>query len=197
MRVTRETRERTRNAILAAARQQFAEVGFEAATTREIAQRAEIAAGTLFNYFPNKEALGLALASEALQTAELEFAESRREGESLEEKLFAQVAIGLRHLDSTRGWIADVFETALSPLRRDDGENPAGELRRHHLERVSGWLLEEFGPRAQSALDLHLYWSLYLGVIAFWARDDSHNQEETLALLDRSIGLFCRALREE
>ncbi len=43
--------------ILAAAESLFHERGFEATTTREIAQRAEIATGTLFLYAKNKEEL--------------------------------------------------------------------------------------------------------------------------------------------
>ena len=37
-----------------AARSLFAELGYEATTTRAIAERADIAAGTLFTYFPEK-----------------------------------------------------------------------------------------------------------------------------------------------
>jgi hypothetical protein len=37
---------------------------------------------------------------------------------------------------------------------------------------------------------LQLYWTLYLGVVAYWAADDSPHQEDTLALLDRSTKLF-------
>jgi len=37
---------------------------------------------------------------------------------------------------------------------------------------------------------MQLYWTLYLGVIAYWAADDSPNQEDTLALLDQSTKLF-------
>ena len=200
MRVTRETRERTRQAILDAASSQFLEIGFEAAKTREIAAAAGIAAGTLFNYFPSKESLGLALVSEAVDTGEVEFDATRRAGESLEERLFAYVAIQLRHLAPTRAWVVEVLETALSPLRAESPEGLAGDLRCRHLERVSEWLRAEEGLHpgaAENAMDLHLYWTLYLGALGFWARDDSHNQEATLALLDRSIGLFCHALREE
>ena len=37
---------------------------------------------------------------------------------------------------------------------------------------------------------MHLYWTLYLGVLAFWSRDESPNQEETLVILDQSLRLF-------
>jgi AcrR family transcriptional regulator len=46
-----------RQAIEAAARAVFAERGYDAATTREIAQRADVSIGTLFAYAPDKRAL--------------------------------------------------------------------------------------------------------------------------------------------
>ena len=44
---------------------------------------------------------------------------------------------------------------------------------------------------------LHLYWTLYLGVLDFWTRDETEHQQATLALLDRSMALFVRGLRED
>jgi AcrR family transcriptional regulator len=66
MRVTAETKSRTRKRLLRCARRLFEKNGFEQATTRDITRDAAIALGTLFNYFPNKEALALAIIAEAL-----------------------------------------------------------------------------------------------------------------------------------
>ena len=62
MRVTAETKAATRQRILAAARQLFLAKGFDACTTRDIADSAGIATGTLFNYFATKEAILASLA---------------------------------------------------------------------------------------------------------------------------------------
>jgi AcrR family transcriptional regulator len=48
--------------ILDTAEQVFAGVGYEAATTNAIAQQAETSIGSLYEFFPNKEALAQALA---------------------------------------------------------------------------------------------------------------------------------------
>ena len=48
--------------ILDTAEQVFAEVGFGAATTNQIAQQAGTSIGSLYEFFPNKEALARALA---------------------------------------------------------------------------------------------------------------------------------------
>ncbi len=200
MRISKQARERTHRTILETARSQFDQIGYQATTTRGIARAAGIAAGTLFNYFPSKEDLGLALIVEAAELAEVERNSIERTGEALAERLFSHIAIELRHFAPARAWISEVLDTTLNPLRTEVPGSLAGELRRRHLERVSGWLREEQGLRpdvAESPVELHLYWSLYLGVLGFWAHDESHSQEASLALLDRSIRLFCHALREE
>jgi TetR/AcrR family transcriptional regulator len=53
--------------IQGAARTVFAEKGFEAATLEEIAERAELAKGTIYGYFENKETLFFSLIEEILE----------------------------------------------------------------------------------------------------------------------------------
>ncbi|PLZ54327.1 TetR/AcrR family transcriptional regulator, partial [Fischerella thermalis] len=47
----------TRGRILQAARRLFASQGFDGTTTRDLAQAAGVAEGTLFRHFPNKKAI--------------------------------------------------------------------------------------------------------------------------------------------
>ncbi len=117
MRVTAETKLATRRRILEAAWDCFSKAGFDAATTRDIAAAAGIAAGMLFNYFPAKEAIAMALVAEALGAERLQF-EGRPRAESLEEDLFALIAAELRALRLHRGYLGPVLETAPS-LRGD------------------------------------------------------------------------------
>ncbi len=53
--------EERRGAILAAAAEVFAAKGYHTATTREIAEAADLAEGTIFNYFPSKRDLLVAI----------------------------------------------------------------------------------------------------------------------------------------
>jgi hypothetical protein len=46
-----------------------------------------------------------------------------------------------------------------------------------------------------SATALQLYWTLYAGVLAFWATCPSPKQEDTLALIDDSLDMFAGWLR--
>ena len=61
-------RERTkaanRAALLAAARDVFGELGYEAVGVRDIVRRTDLASGTFYNYFPDKEAVFRAVVEE-------------------------------------------------------------------------------------------------------------------------------------
>ena len=199
MRVTAEKKQETRQRIVDSARNLFNEKGFEQTTTRDIAEAAGIAAGTMFNYFPTKEALAMTIVDEALHEAGTEF-EGRLQGdETLDEALFAHVAVGLRHLAPHRNYVGEVLETALSPFAREPVCEQAQELRVSHLETVQE-LIASHGPptiRMPSALTMHLYWTLYLGVLSFWAADQSPNREDTLVVLDESMRLFVGSLSPE
>jgi AcrR family transcriptional regulator len=193
MRVTAETKAATRQRILEAARQLFATGGFDTSTTRDIADAAGIATGTLFNYFPTKEALLASLAAEAVAGVDRNFEESV--GECLEEELFAYVAAGLRKLKPLRKHLPVLLETALNPLAAVPGDE-GQSLRLSHLETVAR-LSKKRGVGELSPVALQLYWTLYTGVLMFWAQDRSPKQEDTLALLDQSLAMFVGWLQRQ
>jgi AcrR family transcriptional regulator len=194
MRVTLETKIATRQRILEAARKLFLSKGFEAATTRDIADEAGIATGTLFNYFSTKEAILAALATEATAGMDADWDETTPQG-SFEEELFAFVAAGLRKLRSLRKQLPVLLETVLSPLANNSGDQ-AQSLRLAHLETVAR-LAKRHRQEELSPVALQLYWTLYTGVLAFWAKDRSPKQEDTLALLDNSLSMFVGWLEKE
>src|SRR5688572_8218050 len=185
MRVSAQTKAATRERILLAARQLLNEKGYDATTTRDIAHAAEIASGTLFNYFPTKEAIIACLAGDALN----EIAADRGEPpvDTLEEDLFALVAAGLRKLRPLRKHLPALLETTLSPLVAPAQDRHAS-LRVNHLEAVAA-LAAKHGHRELSPTALQLYWTLYTGILAFWANDRSPKQEDTLALIDDSLNM--------
>ena len=83
MRVTAATKEKTRQRIIAAAVERFKAQGFDAATTRDIARAAKLGVGTLFNYFPTKEAIVEYLVDQACARAEETFAECAGETDAV------------------------------------------------------------------------------------------------------------------
>jgi AcrR family transcriptional regulator len=199
MRVTAEKKRETRRRIVACARKLFNDKGFEQTTTRYIAEAAGIAAGTMFNYFPSKEALAMTIVAETLAEARAQYEARLRGDETLDEALFAHVAVGLRHLAPHRNYVGGVLETALSPFAKESVCEQAQQLRISHLETVRELISSRGGPTTQAptAVNMHLYWTLYLGVLSFWAADESPKQEDTLVVLDQSMRLFVRSLSPE
>jgi AcrR family transcriptional regulator len=82
-------RERTkaanRAAILAAALDVFAEDGYEAAGVRDIIRRTDLASGTFYNYFPDKEAIFRALVEDTGWEARRRVRAARRRARTAEE----------------------------------------------------------------------------------------------------------------
>jgi AcrR family transcriptional regulator len=187
MRVTAQVKEETRARILEGAGDLFRKRGFAAVTTRELAGRAGIAAGTLFNYFHTKHDVALALVEEALEQAEADFRSRRRPGAGTAELLFGLVVAQMRRLEPYRKLAGPVLWDSFGPSPTSP---PRAERLRARLESALDVI---FGGQL-SPLDLQLFWSLYLGVLEVWSRDESPRQEDSLALLDRSLVLFCESV---
>jgi AcrR family transcriptional regulator len=194
MRVTAAVKVETRRRILEAARECFSRSGFEAATTREIAAAAGVAAGTLFNYFPSKEAIAAAMVAEAMDEARHASEAAGLRGESLAEDLFALIASELRGLRPHRAYLKPVLETALSPIARAEASPDGEAIRVGHLEAVGRIVAERVPGGSLSPVAWSLYWTLYTGVLAFWACDASPHQEDTLAVLDHYLKAFAASL---
>lgn len=194
MRVTTQTRLATRERILSVTADLLLAHGWENVTTRDITAAAGIANGTLFNYFSSKEAIAAALISEALDTAWQEFDRRGAGDESLDEDLFAFEWAALKRLRKYRKFLAPAVGAIFSPLAQPTHEDPGSEIRARHLHAVQKVLAGHGVPQPLPAMLLQLYWTLHIGAFAFWANDSSPHQEDTLALLDRSLKLFAASL---
>ena len=195
MRVSAQTKVATRKRILQVARGLFAAKGYDVTTTRDIAEAAEIASGTLFNYFTTKDGILTSLASEALSDALAEAGPGAPADRTLDEDLFALIALGLRKLTPLRKHLPVLIETSLSPLAIAPHEE-SSLLRTGQLEAVLA-LAAKHGHGPLSSTALQLYWTLYTGVLVFWANDRSPKQEDTLALIDDSLSMFVGWLRDD
>jgi AcrR family transcriptional regulator len=78
------TKQANRAAILDAARVVFAELGYGASTVRDIVRGTDLATGTFYNYFPDKESVLRASIEEAVGEARARVRAARRHGTTLE-----------------------------------------------------------------------------------------------------------------
>jgi AcrR family transcriptional regulator len=79
------TKEANRAALLAAARQVFAEHGYEGAGVRDVVRRTDLAPGTFYNYFDGKDAVFRAVLEEAGGEARRQVREARLAADSNED----------------------------------------------------------------------------------------------------------------
>ena len=189
MRITADAKRAMRARILEAAKRLFREKGFEDAKIRDLAAEVGMATGTLFNYFASKEEVAVALAEAALADAGRDFARKRRAAASLREDLFLHVATQLRALRPLRKFIQPVIETALAaPVA--SSERSDGRLAAEQIQAVAEIVSEHGIDPERWSMTAPIYWALYVGVLAFWGRDKSPKQEDSLAMLDQSINMF-------
>lgn len=82
-------RERTkaanRKAILEAARDVFSERGYEGSAVRHIVARTELAPGTFYNYFPDKESIFRALVGDSIAVVRERLSAARRDAQGIDE----------------------------------------------------------------------------------------------------------------
>ena len=88
----RQKKDAKRTAMMQTAVQVFAEKGYHAATVRDIVQKAGVAIGTFYFYFPDKETLFVYLYEE---TGEF-LAQTLEQAISSKEKLHHQIAAGVQ-----------------------------------------------------------------------------------------------------
>jgi Transcriptional regulator len=177
--------------IVTAALQLFEARGFDATTTKEIARRARVAEGTVFNYFETKEDIALHFFEQEVDHAIAAVRSNRRLRKApLEERLFALVQSQIEFLAPYERFIGAAFVRALRPDSKLAFSTEALALRTRYVAFVQE-LIDESLPRHRSQplswVAPQAFWIFYLGVLLYWLHDSSTGKQSTLAFLDRSL----------
>lgn len=194
MRISEQAKQECRTRILERATELFCARGFEQTTTRDIALAAGVAAGTVFNYFPSKETMAMTMVSDAFALGAQDFQRNLDGREELDEELFSLITSGLRRLRPLRPFLPPVLERSLSPFPRRN-VCPEGEAaRQRHLDSVQEILVRHGFSAIPDYVATTIYWSLYLGILAFWTSDESPDQEASKALIDYALRTFVQMI---
>lgn len=132
----RERRRAARKAqILKAAATVFSEKGYERATTREIADTADVSEGTLYNYFGSKRDLLLGLSQEfADETVK---AITDVQAESVEDMMTQILASRFRHVQQRHMFTLILHEARLDPeIHQYVMEKSLSRIRREAEQRI-------------------------------------------------------------
>jgi AcrR family transcriptional regulator len=122
-RLRERLREATAEAILAAAEEVFSEDGFAAARMEQIAARAGVAVGTLYNHFEDRDALVAALLDSRRSALldRIDAALSRATGAALPERLSTFAEALFEHAEQHGRLLAVLAEAGQGPARSKSG----------------------------------------------------------------------------
>lgn len=191
--------EETALRILDAALALFREEGFEAATMRHIAEKAHVATGAAYYYYPSKEAIVMDFYRRSSAEMQPKIEAALLHAAGLESRLRELIQVKLAHFAPNRAVLRALLRNGadprhpLSPFSQETGEIRDADI---------AWfrrILEGCGIKIPRDLEPHLpgvLWFFQMGVIFFWVVDDSPRQARTARLLElavKSVSTLVRA----
>jgi AcrR family transcriptional regulator len=184
--------EETRSRILAAALHVFRERGFDAATMREVAAKAEVAVGAAYYYFDSKDALVMAFYAQTQDEIGPALEEILRNSRTLEQRLRGIIGQKLAYFAPNRELMGALsahsnpehplspFSKATAPIRERDIAYFARAIEESKLRLPPSILL--YLPR--------LLWLYQMGIILFWVYDRSPKQARTEILFSKTLSMM-------
>jgi AcrR family transcriptional regulator len=179
--------EETGRRILDAALELFRREGFDTATMRDIARKAEVATGAAYYYYPSKDALVMDFYQRSCAEMQPKIEAALERAAGLEARLRALIGVKLAHFAPNRGILRALLRNGADPKHPLSPFSPqTREIREIDL----AWfrrILVDCGMRIPRDLEPHLpgvLWFFQMGVIFFWVIDESPDQARTARLLE-------------
>jgi AcrR family transcriptional regulator len=185
--------------ILESALALFREAGFDAATMRDIADKAEVATGAAYYYYPSKDAIVMDFYRRSCDEMQPKIEAALQNATSLEARLRLLIQVKLDHFAPNRGVLRALLRNGADPAHPLSPFSAQTQDMRAIDIAWFGRILEHCGMRIPRDLEPHLpgvLWFFQMGVIFFWVIDDSPRQNRTarlLALASKSVATLIRA----
>jgi AcrR family transcriptional regulator len=182
--------EETGTRILESALELFRQEGFDAATMRGIAEKAGVATGAAYYYYPSKEAIVMEFYQRSCDEMQPKIEAALERVTRLEARLLELIRVKLEHFGPNRGVLRALLRNGadpkypLSPFSVETKEIRAIDLA--WFQRI----LVDCGMRIPRDLASQLpgvLWFFQMGVIFFWVIDESPEQVRTARLLDLAV----------
>jgi AcrR family transcriptional regulator len=114
-----------RATILEAAREVFAELGYDAAGVRDVIRRTELASGTFYNYFPDKESVFRAVLDVSIRELRGRLRQARGDARTLEQFVGAGYRVLFEFLAEDR-LLLELLKRNAGPIRSMFGDPVLG-----------------------------------------------------------------------
>jgi AcrR family transcriptional regulator len=187
---------RTRERILEAALELFADRGYEATTMRDVAREAGASLGLAYRYFASKEEFALALYMRLAEESE-EWARDGLVGGTMAERFESAMLAKLDQVSPHRDPLAALLTRALDP---SSPISALGEGTAEVRKKMGGVFLEVVrgasdAPRERQARELaSVLYGVHLAIILYWFHDRTPDAHATRELVG-SIGEMLRYMR--
>lgn len=188
-----ETRARILNCALAV----FREHGFERATMREIAAKAEVAVGAAYYYFESKDAIVMAFYERAQREMKPDLEAMLDKSRTLDSRLRGIIAEKFDYFGPNRkllGALCAHVDPAhpLSPFSQETAEIRDQDLA--WFQRAVDDSKVKLPPSIRPYLP-RLLWLYQMGLILFWVYDRSEGQAKSKLLFDKTLKMLLIVLR--
>src|SRR5438477_9168872 len=184
--------------ILDAALTLFRQQGFDAATMRDIARKAEVATGAAYYYYPSKDAIVMDFYRRSCAEMQPKIEAALEDATGLETRLRQLIQVKLAHFAPNRGVLRALLRNGADPKHP---LSPFSSETKEIRDIDIAWfrrILVDCGMRIPRDLEPHLpgvLWFFQMGVIFFWVIDESPNQTRTARLLElasKSVAFLIR-----
>lgn len=187
--------EQTRRLIFETALVLFREKGFDATTMQQIAERADVAKGAAYYYFPSKEAIIQAYYEDIQARQEKRCAEQFAATGNLRKRIGAAMHSKLDLAQDDRNLLGVVFRYTGEPAHPLSclGKGTE-EIRRRSVAGFQRAIEPERMPRDLAQLLPIALWSLQMGLLVMFIYDESEGQRRTRRLADGALDLTVKLL---
>jgi len=187
--------EQTRRHIFETALVLFRENGFDATTMQQIAERAAVAKGAAYYYFPSKEAIIQAYYEEIQAHQERMCAEVFASTTHLKRRISVVIHSKLDLLKDDRNLLGVVFRYTGEPAHPLSCLGPGTEeIRRRSISVFQRALETERLPKDLAQLLPIALWALQMGLLIMFIYDESEGQRRTRRLADGALELTLKLL---
>jgi AcrR family transcriptional regulator len=189
----------TRDRIRTAAADLFTRHGYGAATMREIAQRAHVGLGTLFNYAEDKRDLVFLIFNEELNAVTDVALAAPRPGRPLVDQLIAVFRVHYRWL-AAKPALARILLQELTFYSSGKQAATFLGIRKRLIDGIEALVLaaqraRQIGARENAAVIARLIFFVYSASLRWWIAAPRPNPEKGVADLRRLLKLLFEGLR--
>lgn len=194
MKVSKEKRDEIRRALIQAAVELCVEKGLADTSIREVAARANVAPGTAYKYFPDRDQLVRAFFESRFADAATSLGERPDfEAYTFKEQLHAFLDALLEAYLPDREFVAIAVRSLVdAPLQSIGALQPA----RLQLVAVVDAMLNQAIASGEIAPPLHrnlltnAFWDYTTLVVLYWLNDDAEGFAKTTEFIDKSLDLY-------